>query len=221
MIIKKLTKLIILLATTAILIIFPFPKNADSASTSTMSAPRMQSYEWMSLSDWFVFHAEDVALAEEGQGSILFLGDSIIQNWDETQTWQEYFEPLKALNFGIGGDMTQNLLWRLENGGIGNLNPEKIVLMIGTNNLSYTKDSPKEISQGVFLIVNKLKDEFPETKVLLMGILPREEQLDSPNRTKIKQINQDLQLLVNLDDNLTFLDIGEQFLLSDKTYLQS
>ena len=216
MVVKKPIKLVILLAITAILIIFPFLKNADSVSKSTISAPRMQSYEWMSLSEWFILHAEDVALAEDGQGKIVFLGDSIIQNWYETQAWKKHFEPLMALNFGIGGDMTQNLLWRLENGGIGNLNPEKIVLMIGTNNLSYTDDTPKEISQGVISIVNKLTNEFLETKVLLMGILPREKQSDHPNRTKVKQLNQYLQSLENLD-NITFLDIGEQFLLSDKT----
>ena len=38
------------------------------------------------------------------------------------------------MNLGIGGDRTQHVLWRLDNGNIDGIKPKLAVLMIGTNN---------------------------------------------------------------------------------------
>ena len=183
-----------------------------SSPESTKPIPRKQSYAWMSLSEWFVLHAQDIELAEVGESKIIFLGDSITQNWSETEVWQKYFQPLNALNFGIGGDTTQNLLWRLENGATGNLNPERVVLLIGTNNLSFVEETPKEIALGAIAIVKNIKTAFPEAKILLMAVLPREEQPNHPYRIAIEQLNQHLKTAEKLE-NVTYLDIGRQFLL--------
>src|SRR5210317_98281 len=101
------------------------------ASIATTPNPRMKGYPWMSLSRWFNLHAEDVALAEAGESKLVFWGDSITEGWKGEKAWNELFEPLGAVNFGIGGDMTQNLLWRLDNGSTGNLDPDRVVLLIG------------------------------------------------------------------------------------------
>lgn len=41
-----------------------------------------------------------------------------------SQIWRELFSPLHALNFGIGGDSTQHVLWRLENGELEHIRPK-------------------------------------------------------------------------------------------------
>ncbi|MGD1919466.1 MAG: GDSL-type esterase/lipase family protein [Pleurocapsa sp.] len=218
---KKLTKLASLVAISALLIIFALQKLIlDSSPESVRPTPRMRSYLWMPLSQWFFFHAEDVALAETSESKILFLGDSLVQNWSETQVWNKHFKSLAALNFGISGDLTQNLLWRLENGAVGNLNPEKIILQIGTNNLSSSnKETSQEIAQGVIAVVNKLQIAFPEAKILLMAVFPREKEAEHPYRNKIQRLNQHLEILQDLE-HLTYLDMGNQFLLSDGTLSQ-
>lgn len=55
---------------------------------------------------------------------VLFIGDSLIERLQHSIVWSEFFEPLHCLNFGIGGDTTQNVLWRLENGEIDNIKPK-------------------------------------------------------------------------------------------------
>lgn len=42
----------------------------------------------------------------------------------DPQIWRELFSPLHALNFGIGGDSTQHVLWRLENGELEHIRPK-------------------------------------------------------------------------------------------------
>ena len=65
----------------------------------------------------------------------MFIGDSLIQQMQNAPVWKELFEPLHCLNFGIGGDQTQNLLWRIENGELDfEIEPKIVVLLIGTNN---------------------------------------------------------------------------------------
>ena len=40
------------------------------------------------------------------------------------QAWDTYFAPLNSLNFGIGGDCTEHVLWRIENGELDGINPK-------------------------------------------------------------------------------------------------
>jgi len=34
------------------------------------------------------------------------------------------FEPLHCLNFGVGGDQTHNVLWRIQNGELDGIEPK-------------------------------------------------------------------------------------------------
>lgn len=65
--------------------------------------------------------------------NVLFYGDSITEGWDymAREIWDKAYATLGAANYGIGGDGTQNLLWRLMNGEIDNISPRLIILKIG------------------------------------------------------------------------------------------
>ena len=152
--------------------------------------------------------------AKGGQVGVVFVGDSITDGWRRAgkATFDKTYGGLDPLNLGIGGDRTQHVLWRLENGEVEGIHPKVAVLMIGTNNLgSNTND---EIVAGVTKIVESLRTKLPSTKVLLLGIFPRGAKADDPARGRINAIN---GRLAGLDDGKTvkYLDIGDKFLAAD------
>src|SRR5262245_44285327 len=82
------------------------------------------------------YHQSYVETARKGEHDVVFTGDSITFGWGRAgkEVWEKSFEPLKAVNFGIGGNRTQHVLWRLQNGELEG-KPKVVVMMIGTNNL--------------------------------------------------------------------------------------
>jgi lysophospholipase L1-like esterase len=181
-----------------------FPACAQGPAT-TVATPRDGA--------WLDVHNSLVALAKQGHIDLLFLGDSITQGWHENSTWHRFYDPRKAANFGIGGDRTEHVLWRIQHGELDGIDPKLTVLLIGTNNLSAS--TPDEIAQGVTAVVAELRHRLPKTKVLLLGIFPRGHRPDSV-RERIKSVN---QKIAGLDDgtHVRFLDIGQAFLDADGT----
>jgi len=155
-----------------------------------------------------------------GPCDIAFIGDSITQGWEGNgrNVWTKYYGNRKCLNFGVGGDRTEHVLWRFENGQLDGIKPKAAVLMIGTNNSNKNRDgteqySEAEILEGVQVIIQKIRARLPETKVLVVGIFPRAKTF-SPQRGKILQINQALAKVA--DGNLIhYLDFGSQLIETD------
>ena len=140
---------------------------------------------------------------------ILFLGDSITAGWGKAKpVWDEHYGAYQPANFGIGGDQTQHVLWRIANGELDGIHPKVLVLMIGTNNISYPVE---DIIKGDLKIVEQIHAKLPETKLLLLGIFPRGAAANNPARAKIKAVN---EALAKLEDGKTtrYLDIGDKFL---------
>lgn len=165
---------------------------------------------------WLEQHNRFNAAAKKGGVDVVFLGDSITAGWNNAgkAVWAGTYAPLKAANFGIGGDRTEHVLWRLQNGNLDGLSPKALVLMIGTNNTG--RDSAPQIAEGVTAVVNEIRARTPETKIMLLGIFPRGEKPDMPVRAKIAQVN---EVLAKLDDGqkVFFLDIGSKFTQPDGT----
>jgi len=207
---------LIQLALLSLAIMYASLSLAADESVSSTSDPRLVNYSWMSLSRWYEMHAEDVALAAKGDSSLLFIGDSITEGWalEGKSYWNLHFEPLGAVNFGIGGDMTQNLLWRLDHVTAGALKPRAVVLLIGVNNLSFSRDTPETIGRGIIAVVDELEKHFPSADILLFTVLPAGEQATHPLRDRIKRIN---HTIAHLDDreHLTLLDISPTLLETD------
>lgn len=210
--------LLVLIALIALSITVPSRSLADTAKVpdSITPNPRLVNYPWMSLSKWYEMHADDVAIATDGTAPIVFIGDSITEGWNKKgqAMWENHFAPLGAVNFGIGGDMTQNLLWRLNYGTTGKLDPKAVVLLIGTNNLSFTKDQPETIAGGIIAVVDTLANAYPKAKILLMHVLPRGQNKESKYRTLIDRIN-NIITQIESREHVTYLDISPQLLESD------
>ncbi len=161
-------------------------------------------------------HEKFVSIAKEGKAQLVFLGDSITAGWAGAgkEVWAKAFGEYTPANFGIGGDRTQHVLWRIMNGELdGGIKPKAAVLMIGTNNSG--SDSAEGIAKGVTAIVKTIREKQPQAKVLLLAVFPRGEKASpNPGRDKLKQVN---DIIAKLDDgkSVFFLDIGGKFLQPD------
>ena len=136
-------------------------------------------------------HAELLEKRKKGRIDLYFLGDSITRRWgtsDEQyraflENWRQNFFGWNAANFGWGGDTTQNILWRLQNGELDGVNPRVIVLMAGTNNVGRTSpqvpDDPRiaDVPRGIKAILDLCRKKAPKATIVLMGITPRNDNM--------------------------------------------
>lgn len=171
---------------------------------------------------WVKRHEGFVEEAKKGGFEVLFQGDSITDGWRNgaaKKIWDATFAPMKAANFGISGDRTQHVLWRLQNGEFEGITlPKVVVLMIGTNNIGQKDpEPPASAIAGVDAILKTIHKKSPMTKVLLLGVFPRSEKPDHPHRAMVKEINTAIAKFDDGGKTVQFLDIGEKFLQPDGT----
>jgi lysophospholipase L1-like esterase len=164
-------------------------------------------------------HQAFLNIATNGDFDILFLGDSITDlinvdndgqgNPGGKGPFNKYFDGVKIANFGISGDSTQGVLWRLQNGEGKGRKPKAVMLMIGTNNTGGA--SGAEIAEGIGAIVLELRNDFPDAKIMLLAIFPRGSGPNDSNRRKCEEAN---KIIAKLDDqkHVFFTDINAKFL---------
>jgi len=179
---------------------------------------------------WVKRHESFNEVSKKGEAQLVFLGDSITQGWEKNgkDVWAKTWEPLKAANFGIGGDRTEHVIWRLQNGNFDGLKPKLVVLMIGTNNTGHQgrpaaehggavyASSAEQTAEGVKMILDILGKKLSETKVLLLGIFPRGATKDDAMRKQNVATN---NLISGFADGkrIYYMDIGNTFLQPDGT----
>jgi lysophospholipase L1-like esterase len=161
--------------------------------------------------------------AKEAPGNydVEFIGDSITEGWEGAgkNIWKAFYGQRKAINFGGGGDRTQHVLWRFDNGQLDGIKAKVAVVMIGTNNSNNKDNTEAEILEGVTAIVQQIRTRQPDTKIILLGIFPRG-QTFSAQRGKILQVN---EALAKLDDgiNIFYIDFGPQLIEADGSIAKS
>jgi lysophospholipase L1-like esterase len=174
-------------------------------------------------------HEKFVEIAGKGHIDVLFLGDSITDAWGGeghnpkaagSKLFASEFEPMHAANFGIGGDRTQHVLWRLQNGELDGIHPKVVMLMIGTNNSNGKDNTAEEIADGIKAIVHEIHHRSPHTKVLLLAIFPRHTgktpEANEAQMDKIRKVNDIVSKLDDGGKTVKYLDIGDKFMVSEK-----
>jgi platelet-activating factor acetylhydrolase IB subunit beta/gamma len=167
---------------------------------------------------WLKLHEAHVRTVRDNQGpvDVLLVGDSITIQWGES--WKRHFPERQGVNIGIGGDKTQNVLWRLDHGGVAGLQPRNIVLMIGNNNMFFTPETGIEpAARGIAMCVRNLREKFPRAKIVVAKILPAHEP---GNRfyEDIRKTNAALDLeKLDKDPQVSLLDLWGDFTQSDGT----
>lgn len=139
-----------------------------------------------------IAHTQLLEKARKGGIDVYFLGDSITRRWgtsDEKyktflENWHENFYGWNAANFGWGGDTTQNIIWRLNEGEFDNVNPKIIVLLAGTNNVgnispqNNNDQTAADVAKGIKAILDICRQKAPAAVIILMGITPRNDNPD-------------------------------------------
>lgn len=200
---------------------------------ATTPVPK-EDWDW-----WKARHAEKVAEAKKRGVDIVLIGDSITHGWeiefegpgyglgltDEQKknyregagkkVFAERLADKNVLNLGYGGDETQNVLWRLDNGEVDGITPRLAVLMIGINNIGVSKMNADETFAGIKAVVTKIREKLPTTRLVLMAVLPIN-KLDPETgiwQKTVVALNPKLKKFA-ADEKIDFLDIGP--LLSDE-----
>jgi lysophospholipase L1-like esterase len=161
-------------------------------------------------------HQQLLAKAKSGGIDVYFLGDSITRRWgaldypDFLAHWKKSFHGWNAANFGWGGDRTENILWRLENGELEGVSPKVIVLLAGTNNVGKEPaDDARiaDIARGLEAIVASCRRKAPAATLVLTAIFPRS---DAPDvMPGIQRINTQIAKLAD-GKSVRFLDVNDR-----------
>jgi lysophospholipase L1-like esterase len=169
-------------------------------------------------------HQQLLEKARSGRIALYFAGDSITRRWGATDYpeflahWRQSFHGWHAANFGWGGDTTQNILWRLENGELEGVNPKVIVLLAGTNNVGTSMpaggDDRKaaDIAGGIAAIVRAMQVRAPKATIVLMAMFPRNDNIAV--MSTIGKINRTLAGLAD-GKRVRFLDINHRLADAD------
>ena len=148
---------------------------------------------------------------------LVLLGDSITERWKHSDDiWKKHFGRYNPVNYGVGCDTTMGVLFRINDGCFAGMNPKVVVLNIGTNNICESRHSPEDTAAGILAIVKKLRETFPKTKILVMGIFPRGDNEGKTNFRWDKAPRANFIVHRYADNqNVYFMEIGERFLQPD------
>ena len=145
-----------------------------------------------------------------GTFDIVFLGDSITHNWEGPgrEVYKKLCEDYKILNLGNGGDHTEHLIWRLQNGELDGYRTKLFMLMVGTNNGG---DSAEDVAAGIKRIIEIAQGAHPEAKILLLPIFPRNPDAKNGHRIKNEKTNEIIKGYAD-GQNVIWCDFNDKFL---------
>src|SRR3984957_15791827 len=137
--------------------------NDSTPATNDVNTAVIPTLRPSANNSWEKRHEGFVKIAQQGGIDILFMGDSITDFWRNrgSNVWNQCYAPRHAANFGISGDRTEHVLWRIDNGELDGIHPKVLVLLIGTNNIGYPAD---QILKGDLKIVQEIHEKLPDTK---------------------------------------------------------
>ena len=157
----------------------------------------------------FYYHKKDFFESMPNDtNEIVFLGNSITDFCE----WSEMFRDLRIKNRGISGDITEGVLYRLQE--VTDSKPLKVFIMIGINDLS--KNIPNtQILFNYEDIIKSIKRASPKTKIYVQSVLPVNDKFKEyphhVNKTNaIIELNSDLQKLAQIH-RVEYIDLYSVF----------
>jgi lysophospholipase L1-like esterase len=193
---------------------FPMPPVA-SAGTILAATPIAR----MDLPWWRARHEAKLREIAQTKPDLIFLGDSITQNWEKSGppewldfavAWKRFYGDRNAVNLGFTGDTTASLLWRIRNGEVDHIAPKAAVILIGANNLGKVHWSAEDTVTGIDAIIDEVHRRLPATKILLLAMLPSERSAWISENTA--RVNHLLAAKYQESPSVTYLDLSAMFL---------
>lgn len=176
-------------------------------------SPRRVEQPWMSLKEWRRRHEQKLRAPHRLEAQLVVLGDSIVEGWADSAAFRRAFADYTPLNLGIGGDQTQHLLWRIDQGILDGSSARLAVVLIGVNNLG-NGFTPEQTVRGIAAVLERVRAKLPAARVLLLAVLPAGEMPADGLRTKIAATNSQLAALA-LPPEVRVADVGGIFLDPD------
>lgn len=168
------------------------------------------------------FDAKQAELHER-HPALVFYGDSITQDWERrgpeawanfAPIWQRFYGDRNAVNLGFIGDTTASLLWRIKHGEASGIDPRVAVVLIGANNLGHLHWSASDTVLGIDTIIRQLRRQLPNTKILLLGILPSDRSAWATETTTA--VNRELASQFAHAEDVRYLDVESVFVRDGK-----
>lgn len=154
-----------------------------AASMLGAAGPASTPFSRDNLPWWHARHEEKLARVRQGHVDLIFLGDSITQDWEQrgppewrdfVPQWQRFYGDRNAVNLGFKGDTTASLIWRMQHGEVDGIQPKVAVVLIGANNNGRVHWSAAETLSGIASVITEAHRTLPSTKILLLPVLPSE-----------------------------------------------
>ena len=173
----------------------------------------------MNLGWWRERHEAKLEELHTRRVDLIFLGDSITQDYevsgppewrDFTPVWERFYGARHAVNLGFNGDATSHLLWRIENGEVDGISPKVAVILIGANNLGRLHWPAEDTVTGIDAIITQLHRRLPQTRLLLLGVLPSDRSAWATETTVA--INKALAARYRRGSDVTYLDVSRVFM---------
>ena len=163
--------------------------------------------------NWKERHEQVLALNKEKAPQILLIGNSITHYWAGeptaslargTDSWEKLFKGKVVRNLGFGWDRIENALWRIYHGELDGYDAEKVILLMGTNNLDRNTDN--EIIDGIRELVRAVRHRQLKAQIYVAGILPR-----AWHESRVAALNELLQVRLHAEE-ATYVDMSSEFL---------
>ena len=152
------------------------------ALTAPKAIATIQSFERV-ISKFVERRLDAMEASQLGRADIVFLGDSITHEG----MWDEYFPNRLTVNRGVSGDRVQQVIARFDD--VARMQPDKLFLMIGVNDLNNGASTDSIIRQYEVLF-NLFEEYIPYTEIYIQSVLPtNEEWLFSINIKDIDILN--------------------------------
>jgi lysophospholipase L1-like esterase len=194
-----------------ILVLRPVPA-AAAVNLAAVPISRMDQAWWRARFE------QSLERVRQGHVGLVWLGDSITQNWERTgpapyaayaPVWARFYGDRDAVNMGFRGDTTANVIWRLDNGEVRGISPAALVLLIGANNFGRVHWDAAQTLDGINAIIAILRRQLPQTQILLLGVLPSERSPWITANTAL--VNEDLAETYRDRPYVTFENVGTLF----------
>ena len=154
---------------------------------------------WAEDSEWHSVSQDIENSLENRKLDLLLLGNSITQGWGGNRKAVTY-KPGKAAmdkmfgenrweTAGISGDRTQNLLWRIRHCNYNRCQPKVVMIAIGINNLVSGQNSVEDTAEGIIAVSKEAVSQFPDSRIILLGLFPSGKEKDSEVRKKCDKIH--------------------------------
>lgn len=186
--------------------ILHMPKGAKRTQQAVRQRREPATYEWGER------HAAILKDVQTSAPKNVILGNSIVHYWggahrieNGARVWRE--KMTGYLNMGCGWDRIENVLWRVYHGVLDGYEAERVVVMIGTNNLGI--DSDEDIVAGIEHLLSAIRVRQPNAHIRVVGLLPRRGQ-----EQRVKDVNLRLRAMAELG-GYDYVDVGASLVQED------